>query len=101
MPVHYKVVFNASPDRVVRQGAMGLLDAFRIAARDLEADNVGTAKDLVATHPGIGAIALECTNMTPHAAKVQSATAIPVFSHMSFVNWFQSSLSPTDWPCKA
>ena len=201
-PVHYKVVRDASPDRVVRQGAQGLLDAFRTAAQELEADgvdgittncgflsifqdelstavdipvltsslmqlrtidallpssrragiltvsrssltethlsaagvpegtpigttegrthfteavlgnsleldpvaaeadNVAAAEDLVAEHPDIGAIVLECTNMAPYAAAIRSATGIPVFSHQSFVNWFQSSLSPPDWPRK-
>lgn len=39
-PVMYKVVRGASPDRVVRQNAEGLLDAFIAAARDLVADGV-------------------------------------------------------------
>jgi hypothetical protein len=39
-PVHKKVVSAASPDRVVRQGAEGLLDAFIAAARELVADGV-------------------------------------------------------------
>ncbi len=199
-PVHYKVVRDASPDRVVRQGAKGLLDAFRTAAQDLEADgvdgittncgflsifqeelstavdipvltsslmqlgavnallpsgrragiltvsnlsltkahlaaagvpvgtpvgttegrahfteailgnapeldpvaaeadNVAAAKDLVAEHPDIGAIVLECTNMAPYAAAIRSVTGLPTFSQVSFVNWFQSSLSPPNWP---
>ena len=199
-PVLYKVVRDASPDRVVRQGAKGLLDAFKMAAQDLEADgadgittncgflaifqdelsaavdvpvltsslmqvsavnsllppsrragiltvsrssltaahlsaagvpegtpvgtteggahfteailgdshdldpvaaeadNVGAAEDLVARHSDIGAIVLECTNMTPFAAAIRSATGRPVFSQVSFVNWFQSSLSPPTWP---
>ncbi len=39
-PVHYKIVRGASPDRVVRQSAAGLLDAFVEAARELVADGV-------------------------------------------------------------
>ncbi|MBO6507783.1 MAG: aspartate/glutamate racemase family protein [Roseibium sp.] len=39
-PVMYKVVRGASPDRVVRQNAEGLLDAFIAAARELVADGV-------------------------------------------------------------
>jgi Asp/Glu/hydantoin racemase len=39
-PVHYKVVRGASPDRVVRQGARGLLETFIEAARELAADGV-------------------------------------------------------------
>ncbi len=199
-PVHFRVVRDASPDRVVRKGAKGLLGAFMTAAQELaadgvdgittncgflsifqdelsaavdvpvvtsslmqigmvnallppgrragvvtisrssltkahlaaagvprgtpigttegrahfteailgnspdldpvaaQADNVAAAEDLVAEHPDVGAVVLECTNMTPYAAAVRNATGLPTFSHMSFVNWFQSSLSPPDWP---
>jgi aspartate/glutamate racemase len=39
-PVHYRIVRTATPDRVVRHGATGLLDAFIAAARALAADGV-------------------------------------------------------------
>lgn len=39
-PVLYRIVRNASPDRVVRRGAEGLLPDFIAAARDLVADGV-------------------------------------------------------------
>jgi len=39
-PVHYKVVRDATPDRVVRNKASGLLDAFIGAARELVDDGV-------------------------------------------------------------
>ncbi|MEM6615779.1 MAG: aspartate/glutamate racemase family protein [Pseudomonadota bacterium] len=39
-PVHYKIVRDATPDRVVRRGAEGLLSTFIAAARELEADGV-------------------------------------------------------------
>jgi|TARA_R110002072_G_scaffold106760_7_gene233046 Asp/Glu/hydantoin racemase len=39
-PVLYRVVRGASPDKVVRQGAVGLRDAFVAAARELVADGV-------------------------------------------------------------
>jgi Asp/Glu/hydantoin racemase len=39
-PVHYKVVRDASPDRVVRHGASGLFDSFLNAARELVEDGV-------------------------------------------------------------
>ncbi|MCV2865529.1 aspartate/glutamate racemase family protein [Defluviimonas sp. WL0075] len=199
-PVHYRVVRDASPDRVVRRGAEGLLDRFIAAARDLvadgadgittncgflslyqrelaaavgvpvaasslmqvamvnatlppgkragvltisastltplhleragvpegtpigtteglreftraildneatldveaaRADNVEAAKALVAAHPDMGAIVLECTNMLPYAADIRRATGLPVYSMFSFVSWFQSSLAPPRFP---
>lgn len=195
-PVLYRVVKDASPDRVVRQGAVGLLDRFTEAARDLVADgadgittncgflslfqdelaaavgvpvatsslmqvpmverllppgkragiltisgstltpahlaaagaaadtpvgtteggrefsrailgnaleldvdaarldNVDAAHALIARHPEIGALVLECTNMIPYAADIRAATGVPVFSMLSFVTWFQSGLTP-------
>ena len=198
-PVHYRIVRNASPDRVVRQGAAGLLDDFIDAARELVADgvdgittncgflslfqdhlteavgvpvaasslmqvpmvnatlpkdqragiltisgstltdahleaarvpldtpvgtteggkefteailgdaleldvalarddNVAAAETLIRDHPEVGAIVLECTNMTPYAAEILAATGRPVYSMVSFVNWFQSGLAPRAW----
>lgn len=195
-PVHYKVVRTATPDRVVRQGAEGLLPAFIAAAQELVADgvdgittncgflslfqhqlaeslpvpvatsslmqvdlvnrllapgkragiltiaassmtaahlraagvpegtpigtteggqeftrailgnetsldvalarqdNVDAAMALAERHPDLGAIVLECTNMTPYAADIRAATGLPVFSIETFVRWFQSAISP-------
>lgn len=39
-PVHYRIVRGASPDKVVRKGAPGLLDDFLAAAKELVADGV-------------------------------------------------------------
>jgi Asp/Glu/hydantoin racemase len=195
-PVHYKVVKGASPDRVVRQGAEGLLEVFIDAAKEMvadgvdgittncgflslfqeelatavqvpvatsslmqvglvnailppgkrsgiltisastlterhlaaagvpkntpigtteggrefseailgnaleldvdaaRADNVEAAKALVGSHPEIGALVLECTNMTPYAADIRAAVDCPVFTAESFVSWFHSGLVP-------
>lgn len=195
-PVHYKIVRDATPDRVVRRGAEGLLSTFIAAARELEADgvdgittncgflslfqdelaasvsvsvatsslqqvalvnaclppgkcagvltisgstltaehlqkagvpadtpigsteggkeftrailnnemrlnveaarqdNVDAAQDLVASHPEIEAIVLECTNMVPYAADIRAATGLPTYSMWSFISWFQSGLKP-------
>ncbi len=195
-PVLYRVVREATPDRVVRQRAEGLLDAFVVSARDLVRDgadgittncgflslyqrelaeavgvpvaasslmqvsmvnrilppgrragiltispatlteehlvkagcdpstpiggtpangafttqilgdqmeldvaqsrqeNVAAARDLVAAHPDLGAIVLECTNMIPYAADIRAETGLPVFSIYSFVSWFHSGLVP-------
>lgn len=57
-------------------------------------DNVEAARALHATHPDLGALVLECTNMVPYAADIRAATGLPVFSIHSFVTWFQSGLAP-------
>ncbi|MDU8925845.1 aspartate/glutamate racemase family protein [Alisedimentitalea sp. MJ-SS2] len=195
-PVHYRIVRDASPDRVVRKGGAGTLDDFIAAARALEADgvdgittncgflalfqdelaeavnvpvvtsslmqveqvnrvlpkgkragvltissssltdehlrkarvpegtpigtteggqeftraildneleldvelarqdNVEAALELQKNNPELGAIVLECTNMTPYAADIQVATELPVFSIVSLIAWFQAGLAP-------
>ena len=41
---------------------------------------------LVAHHPDIGAIVLECTNMPPYAARVQEALGLPVFDVVTLIH---------------
>jgi len=62
------------------------------------ADNVEAAQAMVAKHPEIGALVLECTNMLPYAADIQRSLGLPVYSMASFVTWFQSGLSPARYP---
>ena len=66
-----------------------------VAAAEL--DNIDAARTLVAQHPEIGALVLECTNMVPYAAAIAAAIERPVFSMASFINWFQSGLSPRSY----
>ena len=61
-------------------------------------DNVSAAQALIAQHPEVGAIVLECTNMVPYARDIRLATGIPVFSIESFVVWFQRGLMPRAYP---
>jgi Asp/Glu/hydantoin racemase len=52
------------------------------AARE---EHVRVARRLVAGHPDVGAIVLECTNMPPYTADIQRATGLPVFDVVSLV----------------
>lgn len=65
------------------------------AARD---DNVQAALAMQKKHPELGGIVLECTNMCPYAADITKATGLPVWSMVSFVEWFQSGLAPRRFP---
>jgi Asp/Glu/hydantoin racemase len=62
------------------------------------ADNVEAAQALRAAQDDLGAIVLECTNMTPYAADIAAATALPVFTMEGFARWFQSGLVPRRFP---
>lgn len=61
-------------------------------------DLVDAARNLVDTYPDVGAIVLECTNMVPYAQDIRRITGLSVFSIYTFVNWFQSGLSPVGFP---
>ncbi|MEM8793639.1 MAG: aspartate/glutamate racemase family protein [Pseudomonadota bacterium] len=64
-PVRYKVVRGASPDRVVRQGAPGLLDAFIEAGQELVAD-------------GCDGITTNCGFLALFQAELSAALEVPV-----------------------
>ncbi|MEO9963928.1 aspartate/glutamate racemase family protein [Nisaea sp.] len=64
-PVHYRVVRDASPDRVVRRGAKGLLDNFIDAAKGLVAD-------------GVDGITTNCGFLSLFQEELASAVGVPV-----------------------
>jgi hypothetical protein len=72
-------------------------DEERLDAAAAERDIVGAGEELVAKHPDIGAVLLECTNMVPYARAVSERLRLPVFSIYSFVTWFQAGLVPRDF----
>lgn len=57
-----------------------------------EHDLTEAAMHLCDTHPNVGAILLECTNMPPYAAAIGKGTGRPVFSILTYLNWFHSAL---------
>lgn len=69
-------------------------DEAELDVEQARADNVEAARELTRRHPEVGAIVLECTNMGPYAPDIREATGLPVYSVISFVNWFRSSLFP-------
>jgi Asp/Glu/hydantoin racemase len=56
-------------------------------------ENVRVARRLVAEHPDVGAIVLECTNMPPYTADIQRATGRPVFDIVSLVRMAHDALA--------
>jgi hypothetical protein len=62
-----------------------------------EADILAAGRALVAAHPDIGAIVLECTNMPPYAAALREALQLPVFDIYSLITWLHAGLRPRDF----
>jgi hypothetical protein len=59
-----------------------------------EQDILEAGRRLVSAHPEVGAIVLECTNMPPYAAALQTALELPVFDIFSLITWFHAGLRP-------
>ena len=64
-PVHYKVVRGASPDKVVRKAAAGLIDDFIAAAQELQQD-------------GVDAITTNCGFLALHQETLSQSVSVPV-----------------------
>jgi Asp/Glu/hydantoin racemase len=59
-----------------------------------EQDILDAGRALVAAHPEVGAIVLECTNMPPYAAALREAMGLPVYDIYSMITWFHAGLRP-------
>jgi Asp/Glu/hydantoin racemase len=73
-------------------------DAAEIDFAACREDMREAARELVSRHDDLGAIVLECTNMTPYAADVRKITGLPVYSIYSYLLWFHQSLVPDRFP---
>ena len=103
-PAHLEAA-GAAPDTPI-MGTEGGREFYRVMvgaeASDMdvalaEQDIVEAGRALVAAHPEVGAIVLECTNMPPYAGDVRDATGLPVFSMVDYVCWLHSGLRPRRW----
>jgi Asp/Glu/hydantoin racemase len=61
-------------------------------------EHVRVARRLVAEHPDVGAIVLECTNMPPYTADIQRETGRPVFDILSLVRMAHDALAAGQSP---
>ncbi len=93
---------GAAPDTPV-MGTEGGREFYRVLVRaekdDLdvalaEQDILDAGRALVAAHPEVGAIVLECTNMPPYAAALAEAVRLPVYDVYSMLTWFHAGLRP-------
>ena len=57
-------------------------------------DILDAGRALVAQHPDVGAIVLECTNMPPYAAALRDALGLPVYDIYSMITWFHAGIRP-------
>ncbi len=66
----------------------------RLDIEAAEQDLLDAGRALVAKHPDVGALVLECTNMAPYSAALRKALNLPVYDIVGFITWFHSGLEP-------
>ena len=59
-----------------------------------EQDILEAGRALMQSHPDIGAIVLECTNMPPYAAALREALQVPIYDIYSLITWFHAGIRP-------
>ena len=74
--------------RAIRQGDP------TVPFETLRAEVLKAAGEAARAGPGIGALVLECTNLTPWSRDIARATGLPVFDVVSLVHWLHRSLAP-------
>jgi hypothetical protein len=72
-------------------------DEERLDVAAAERDILAAGDTLVTSHPDVGAVLLECTNMVPYARALSERLRLPVFSIYTFVTWFQAGLVPRNF----
>ena len=60
----------------------------------LRREVLDVAAAAVANDPSIGALVLECTNLTPYSADLRRAADLPIFDVVGLIHWFHRSLRP-------
>lgn len=65
-----------------------------VSIETLRAEVLEVVAAAVANDPTIGALVLECTNLTPYSANLRRAFGLPVFDVVSLIHWFHRSLRP-------
>jgi aspartate/glutamate racemase len=67
----------------------------RIDVERCRQEMVAATADLINTHPDIGALVLECTNMPPYTHAIQRIAKVPVFDVVTLLNYARAALSPS------
>jgi hypothetical protein len=88
-------VFGTEGGREFTRAILGNEPSLDVAAAERDILDAGAA--LVAARPDVGAILLECTNMSPYARALRARVGRPVFDIVSFMTWFHAGLDPRDF----
>lgn len=65
----------------------GSLDSERI-----ENEVIYVSKELIAEHPDLGAILLECSDLPPYAHAIQQEVNLPIFDFVTMIEYVHAGL---------
>jgi len=85
-------VIGVDPAGAFARAILGDLPSLDMFAAEREILAAGEA--LVAQHPKVGAVVLECANMPPYASSLRKRLGVPVHDMVSFGRWFYAGLCP-------
>ncbi|HYM32295.1 MAG TPA: aspartate/glutamate racemase family protein [Candidatus Cybelea sp.] len=88
-------VVGTDDGREFTRAIIGNEAALDVAAAEQDILDAGDA--LLKQHPDVGAVLLECTNMSPYARALSEHLLLPVYDIVSFVTWFHAGLRPRDF----
>jgi len=98
------IAAGADPDTPVvgtdsgREFSRVMLDEkHTLDAAAAEQDMIEAGERLITKHSDIGAIVLECTNMSAFARALSDHLLLPVYSFYNFVAWFHGGIVPRDF----
>lgn len=103
-PAHFAAA-GMAPDTPVT-GVENGRELFRVLVKQdkAELDAAAAGQDileagraLIAAHPEVGAVVLECTNMPPYAAALQAELGLPVHDVVSLGTYLSGGLRPRRW----
>ena len=84
-----KVVYGIDNTKL---GATFFEDLNHIDIELAEKEMLEVADKMLAEHPNIGAIVLECTNMPPFARAIQRRTGLPVFDIITLIKYLHNAV---------
>jgi len=89
-----KVVYGIEDTRLgsILLGNAVFEDLHYIDMDQAEEEMLGVADRMLADHPNVGAIVLECTNMPPFARAIQGRTGLPVFDVITLIKYMHNAV---------
>lgn len=89
-------VIGLSPDGAFRRS---MVEGTILVDRDAhEREMLEMSEKLLTENPNVGAIVIECTNMSPYSAIIEHTFGVPVFDIVSLIEWMHTGLRPRKFP---